>query len=180
MEPLNSIGTNGRLMMNQRLTQVPAEQAEPAEMTSDRRWLGRIAIVCLLLFIGGLVWRGWVQEQENRPRREIFEFIDKRGGAFIFINRMGDVVDWTPAAERLTGYDHDEAVGRQLGFILPPNVREQHHGQFTKFVDAWPTDDLHFNCAIIDKEGRDIPVKVTVFEVEKGRRFAALILKKKG
>lgn len=155
-------------------------QTQDELMPRERRWLGRIAIACLLFFIGGLIYRGWTQEQENRPRREIFEFIDKRGGAFIFINRVGNVVDWTPAAERLTGYGHDEAVGRQLGFILPPNIREQHHGQFTKFIDAWPTDDLHFNCSIIDKAGRELPVKVTVFEVEKGHRFAALILKKKG
>ncbi len=34
------------------------------------------------------------------------------------------VVKWNPAAERIFGYTHDEALGRHFSFIVPPDVRE--------------------------------------------------------
>jgi PAS domain S-box-containing protein len=63
-----------------------------------------------------------------------------RGGVFmaavdavVVMSPDGMVRDWNPAAERIFGYEREEAVGRELaGLVIPHALREQHRSALAR------------------------------------------------
>ncbi len=76
------------------------------------------------------------------------------------IDINGNIVSWTPGAERMLGYTKDEIIGRSVDTIIPEDNREntrksiQQQFQGTFSVIHEETERLH-------KDGRRIPVFLT-------------------
>jgi PAS domain S-box-containing protein len=72
----------------------------------------------------------------------------------------GRIISWNPAAERLYGYRAEEAIGRSISLIVPPERRDElpgilvrlHHGQRIS----------NFETACLTKGGRRIDVSLTI------------------
>lgn len=82
------------------------------------------------------------QTEERRAQRALREseayaraVVDSALDAVITIDHEGRVVEFNPAAERLFGYSHAEAVGRELAqLIVPPTLRERHRRGLARHV----------------------------------------------
>ena len=46
------------------------------------------------------------------------------------------VTSWNPAAERLYGYTHEEAVGRHISFLVPPDHKNEEQEILDRFAAA--------------------------------------------
>ena len=72
--------------------------------------------------------------ERERTSRELVESLESfrgvfdhaQGDAVILLDPDLKIVAWNPGAEAIFGHPADEAVGRTLGFILPP---EEHDGE---------------------------------------------------
>ncbi len=60
--------------------------------------------------------------------------LDSALDCIIVISDTGQVREWNPAAERLFGYTHADAVGRELAdLIIPPELRERHRAELAQY-----------------------------------------------
>lgn len=57
--------------------------------------------------------------------------------AVIVMSTDGVITDWNPAAERMFGYQHASAVGRDLADLIIPNaLRDQHRRALARFRET--------------------------------------------
>ncbi len=90
--------------------------------------------------------------------------VDSSEDAIISKNLEGVVTTWNYAAERLFGYQEQEAVGSHISFLIPSNrlseedfiIREIKHG---RRID-------HFQTIRKAKSGTDIPVSISISPVK--------------
>lgn len=77
----------------------------------------------------------------------------------------GLVRDWNPAAERLFGYTHAEAVGHELAdLIIPHALRERHRAALSRFVETGQATiiDRRLELFGLRANGKLVPVELTV------------------
>jgi PAS domain S-box-containing protein len=57
--------------------------------------------------------------------------------AIVVMSADGLVHDWNPAAERLFGHRHADAVGRELAsLIIPAALRERHRAALARYLET--------------------------------------------
>jgi PAS domain S-box-containing protein len=76
----------------------------------------------------------------------------------------GIVTSWNPAAERLYGHTSEEAVGRRISFIFPPDRRDEERSILDKirrgeWLDSYETERMR-------KDGSRIDVSLTISPLE--------------
>jgi PAS domain S-box-containing protein len=79
-------------------------------------------------------------------------------------NLEGIVTSWNPAAERLYGYTSEEAVGRQISFIFPPDRRSEEQLILDKirrgeWLETYETERIR-------KDGTRVDVQLTISPLE--------------
>jgi PAS domain S-box-containing protein len=60
-----------------------------------------------------------------RRKRFLIAAVESANYAFITVDPAGIITAWSPGAERLFGFTAQEAIGRPLGLIIPPDKREE-------------------------------------------------------
>ena len=73
------------------------------------------------------MFAGYLRDLTERKRaeeglRRLAAIIDNSNDAIIAVKPGGEVIAWNPGAERLYGYSAEEAVGRHIGFTVPPQL----------------------------------------------------------
>jgi diguanylate cyclase (GGDEF)-like protein/PAS domain S-box-containing protein len=67
--------------------------------------------------------------------------LDAALDAVIIIDRLGRVLEFNPAAERIFGYERAETLGRELAeLVIPPASRDAHRRALERWTDDGPTD----------------------------------------
>jgi PAS domain S-box-containing protein len=77
----------------------------------------------------------------------------------------GTVRDWNPAAERLFGYTHAEAVGHELAeLVIPHALRDRHRAALARFVETGQATiiDRRLELFALRANGKLVPVELTV------------------
>jgi len=77
---------------------------------------------------------------------------------------QGIITSWNKSAEKMFGYTEDEAIGKHISLIIPPErIKEEEYiiGEISKgnMVD-------HFQTIRITKDGRKIPLSITVSPIK--------------
>ena len=72
----------------------------------------------------------------------------------------GVITSWNHAAETIFGYTAAEAVGRPIAIIIPPDRREEEDGILRRLRTGETI--RHFETERITKDGRRLPVSLTV------------------
>jgi PAS domain S-box-containing protein len=88
--------------------------------------------------------------------------------AVIVIAGDGAVRDWNPAAERMFGYSHDEAVGRELAsLIIPPALRDRHRAALARYLETGQATILNRRLELFAlRANRELlPVELTVTRI---------------
>jgi PAS domain S-box-containing protein len=58
------------------------------------------------------------------------------GDAIVTVDGTGTITSWNPSAERLFGYDREDAVGQTLALIIPAGYRARHVAAFHTAMDS--------------------------------------------
>jgi PAS domain S-box-containing protein len=77
----------------------------------------------------------------------------------------GLIRDWNPAAEKLFGYTHADAVGRELAeLIIPHALRERHRLALARFVESGQPTIIGRRLELFAQRanGKLLPVELTV------------------
>lgn len=82
----------------------------------------------------------------------------------VILNQRGEVVEWNPATEKLTGYSKAEMLGKTITPIIPEEMRKIHHAAFAAAFrdDAKLGKIQRVKCQVVRKDPAKKPVDVSV------------------
>jgi PAS domain S-box-containing protein len=72
----------------------------------------------------------------------------------------GTIMSWNPAAERIYGYSREEAVGRSIGILVPPESTEGLNTVLARIAHLEHIE--HYETVRVRKDGQRIHVAVTI------------------
>ena len=85
--------------------------------------------------------------------------------AVITIDRMGRILDFNPAAERIFGYPADETRGREMpDLLIPPEFRQQHRDGMAHYLATGegPILNRRIELTAMHRDGHTIPVEAAI------------------
>ncbi len=93
----------------------------------------------------------------------------------VLFDEAGQIVDWSPAAERILGYPRGRVVGRDLlSLLFPDRIREAMRGVIENRADGWgDAADSTIEVGLTSADGEDVPVQISLSWAEGPRLFAA-------
>jgi PAS domain S-box-containing protein len=123
---------------------------------------------------GTLTTHSGIQVSDSEEAR-LRAAIDAAQDAFVVIDEHSRVQDWNPAAERLFGWSREEILGRTLTeTIIPTRFARLHTHGMENFVATGraPVTERRLEVPALTKDGREVPVEVSVSALAGGTRYA--------
>ena len=79
----------------------------------------------------------------------------------------GKITSWNAGAARMFGYQPHEAIGQNIGLIIPPELMDDEHMIIRRLQDGQRIQ--HFDTVRITKDGQRIDVSLTVSPLRNGQ-----------
>lgn len=115
------------------------------------------------------IFTGFLREiseraEAERVRHRLAEVVRGSQDAVLSKDLDGLVTSWNPAAERLYGYTEEEAIGRHISFLVPPD----HRGEEQVILDKVRRGERieTYETERIRKDGARVDVSLTVSPIE--------------
>lgn len=86
--------------------------------------------------------------------------------AVVVANEQGIIMDWSPAATAIFGWNSGEAIGQTiLELIVPPDLRAQHSEGFNHLIGSPRTSISHLieNTRALTKHGTEFITDINVY-----------------
>jgi PAS domain S-box-containing protein len=99
-------------------------------------------------------------EREGQQQRRVAAIVNSSDDAIIGQDLDGVITSWDPAAERMYGYRPDEAIGRVITLIVPPEHAHEEERVLSCLRRGEYID--HFETVRRTKDGRLIDVVLTI------------------
>jgi PAS domain S-box-containing protein len=104
------------------------------------------------------------RKQSQAVQALLSSIVESSEDAIVGRTLEGRIVSWNPAAERLYGYSAEEAIGRSVSLIVPPERRDElpgilvrlHHGHRIR----------NFETVCLTKAGRRVDVSLTISPIK--------------
>ncbi|MFT3684116.1 MAG: PAS domain S-box protein [Phycisphaerales bacterium] len=103
------------------------------------------------------------QRAAETMRAHLALIVQSTDDAVVSKNLDGIIQSWNPAAERLYGYTAEEAVGRSIMMLIPPERNDEELDILTRIRSGKRIE--HFETVRVAKGGRRIHVSITVSPV---------------
>jgi len=114
-------------------------------------------------------------------KRRLEGIVDSAMDAIITIDGSNNIVLFNPAAERMFGVRHDEALGQPISRFIPQRFRRGHEEHIRRFRETGVTTrDMGALGAIsgLREGGEEFPIEASISQVEvDGQRLATVILR---
>jgi two-component system CheB/CheR fusion protein len=102
-----------------------------------------------------------------RLRAQLAAIVESSDDAIISKTLDGTIQSWNAGAARIFGYTAAEAVGQPIWLIVPPELQAQEHEILRKIGDGERLE--HFDTVRLTRDGRRIPISLTVSPVRDAR-----------
>ncbi|NPU92464.1 MAG: PAS domain S-box protein [Gammaproteobacteria bacterium] len=118
----------------------------------------------------------------EQERRKLDEIVTHALDAIITISANGTIETFNPAAERMFGYSHEEAIGQNVSLLMEDDLATQHGSFLRKYSETQPA-----RPSVVVGRGRQIlarsrdkrlfPIEISVARVGSGNqlRFIGVI-----
>jgi PAS domain S-box-containing protein len=106
-------------------------------------------------------------QQNERLRARLAAIVDSSDDAIVSKTLEGVITSWNRAAERLFGYSAEEAIGKNILLIIPEDRRQEEADVLARLHRGEKIE--HFETIRRTKDGRQIPVSLTVSPVKDAR-----------
>jgi PAS domain S-box-containing protein len=115
---------------------------------------------------------GWIaslrditeQRRADQASRQLASIVESSDDAIISKDLNGVIVSWNPAAEILFGYSSEEAVGRPVTILIPPELLDEEPKILERIRSGQRID--HFETIRRRKDGSRIEISLTVSPVK--------------
>jgi len=91
-------------------------------------------------------------------RAHLAAIVESSMDAIVSWTTDGKIRSWNPGAERMFGYSAEEAIGRQVGLLVPPNSGETPNGVFER---AKAGERFSIETSRRRKDGTILPVSIS-------------------
>jgi PAS domain S-box-containing protein len=117
---------------------------------------------CVLTFRDVTAQRRDAQEKANQllTARRLASIVEFSDDGIISKSLRGIIQSWNAAAERLFGYTADEAVGRHISLVIPPECLSEEDHIISTLKAGGRIE--HFETVRVRKDGRRLRVSLTV------------------
>ena len=103
---------------------------------------------------------GFSDEAAEALRRRLAAVVESSDDSIIIMNLDGTIETWNAGAERIFGYSAEEAVGRTMAFLRPPEA-EDDEAVFKRLIHQGKRID-HYETRRRHKDGRTIDVSLSI------------------
>ena len=103
------------------------------------------------------------RKQVEAIRAQFAAIVESSDDAVIGVTLDGEIVSWNRGAERIYGYMAEEAVGRQVSFLVSPGREDEVSAYLARVRRGEHVD--HFDTVRRRKDGSEIDVSITVSAV---------------
>jgi PAS domain S-box-containing protein len=100
------------------------------------------------------------RRRANRQARLLASIVEASDDAIIGKDLNGVITSWNRAAERLLGYSADEAIGKPIAILAPPDRAAEMPAILVRVTRGEHID--HFDTIRRARDGRLVPVSLTV------------------
>src|SRR5690349_16336787 len=100
------------------------------------------------------------QKQTDETRARLAAIVQSSDDAIISKTLDGIILSWNPAAERLFGYAPQEAVGKPMLMLIPPERHSEEPAILARIAAGERVD--HFETVRVQKDGKRIDVSVSI------------------
>jgi len=105
------------------------------------------------------------QPQKHDEREQLYAaIVESSDDAIITKTLDGTITSWNEAAERLFGFGVQEAIGRKIDIIVPPELRDQVNFILLQIGQGEKVE--HFETVRVTKDGRRIDISLSVSPVK--------------
>lgn len=110
-----------------------------------------------------------ITERQNADEKQamLAAIVDSSDDIIVSKTLQGIITSWNPAARRMFGYTEAEAIGKHISLIIPPDrLHEEDHiiGNVSRGIRV-----DHFETIRMTKDGRMIPLSITVSPIKNSR-----------
>jgi PAS domain S-box-containing protein len=122
---------------------------------------GTIANFAFLIIAATLMVRGENQRShEKEAQSRLAAIVNSSDDAIISKTLEGTVTSWNAAAERLYGYSAEEAIGKSINIIIPPD----HRGEMESILETirQGKDVDHLETERVRRNGTRLQLEITV------------------
>lgn len=109
-------------------------------------------------------------------QRRMQSILENSYDAFVATNRDGVISDWNAAAERIFGWSASEAIGKDIAsLILPAGKAASQEAGLAGILSSTsgPASDRRAEISARRRDGREIPVELSLASIESGTGSAA-------
>ncbi|MGZ3181987.1 MAG: PAS domain S-box protein [Telluria sp.] len=156
-----------------RVSSVRARRADLSVLRSNRNdEIGALARVFYELTAD----RQAAQEKTRESEVLVRTILDRAPDAFIATDAGGVITEWNRRAEEILGWSRAEAIGRDMAALLiPPHMHEAHRAGMERFAltGSGPVVDNRVRVTAVHRDGREIPVEISVGAVPHGGAYYA-------
>ncbi|MBF0195683.1 MAG: transporter substrate-binding domain-containing protein, partial [Magnetococcales bacterium] len=103
--------------------------------------------------------------------KRIRSIINNAADGIIVINYRGIIQEFSPAAERIFGYNRHEAVGKNVKMLMGEPYHSQHDGYLKRYLDGNAPQVIGLNREVVGrrKDGTSFPMDLSVGEAILGK-----------
>jgi PAS domain S-box-containing protein len=106
------------------------------------------------------------QKRSERATGLLAAIVDSSDDAIISKNLDGKITTWNKGAERIFGYSTEEAVGRQITMIIPPDRLNEETTILERLRRGERVD--HFETVRLRKDGTTLDISLTISPLKDG------------
>jgi PAS domain S-box-containing protein len=134
-----------------------------------------------LIVVRDISARKRTEEALKESQARLSGIVSSAMDAIITVNSDQDIVLFNKAAEKLFGYTKEEALGKHLGMLIPPDVKDAHK-QYVRNFGETGTTNRHMGAlgAVrgLKKNGEEFPIEASISQVSSsGEKLYSVILR---
>lgn len=104
------------------------------------------------------------RRQAEKARARLAAIVESSADAIVTKDLNGTIETWNAGAEELFGFSAEEAVGRSITFIIPPELQHEEVEILARLRRGERIE--HFDTIRITKKGKQIPVSLTISPIK--------------